>query len=416
MASADDTVVFRSDVSLIRVDAQVVDRNNRAITGLGPDDFVLRDEGIVREIRNFAREDMPLDVLLLLDVSASMRPHVERIASAAHQALTVLGEDDRVGIMVFDRSTRLRMPFRKGRSNVEREMDSLLRHETFHGGTDITRGMFDAAAYVKREGRREARRAIVILTDDETERDRDEEGVLAALERSDTVMSALIAPDAMGTHKGIGRPQRGGTWGSGPSIGGPLGGIILGRRGGYGGPGGAPGGYGGHHTSSAGTAEIARRSGGDSMPVDDASSLEETLARLRQRYALHFYAPTGVKTGQQRNIQVQLASAASRRYPDAEVRYRRIYLAPDSGGSQGPVNSEPVVVTRAGSSDAESKSEPSQSTNANANSRRRRAVNEDGSSIDSVPVTSPSTDAPASSKPGTAPSGGWRRVNPGDRP
>ena len=34
-AFADDNdVVFRSDVSLVRVDAQVVDRDNRAVTGL----------------------------------------------------------------------------------------------------------------------------------------------------------------------------------------------------------------------------------------------------------------------------------------------------------------------------------------------------------------------------------------------
>ena len=66
---------------LVRVDAQVLDRDNRAITGLRLEDFKLRDEGRVQPIRNFARENMPVDVLLLFDVSASMRPHVERIAS-----------------------------------------------------------------------------------------------------------------------------------------------------------------------------------------------------------------------------------------------------------------------------------------------------------------------------------------------
>src|ERR1700730_334063 len=116
----DDEVVFKSDVSLVRVDAQVVDRDNRAITGLRATDFVLREEGKVQPIRNFASEDMPVDVLLLLDVSASMRPHVQRIADAAHEALRVLKDDDRIGIMVFDRSTRLRMPLRNSRNDLER--------------------------------------------------------------------------------------------------------------------------------------------------------------------------------------------------------------------------------------------------------------------------------------------------------
>ena len=41
--------------------------------------------------------------------------------------------------------------------------------------------MHDAANYLAKEGRKEARHAIVILTDDQTERDRDDEGVLRAL-------------------------------------------------------------------------------------------------------------------------------------------------------------------------------------------------------------------------------------------
>ena len=71
-AADEDVAVFHSDVSLVRVDVQVLDRDNRAITALRAGDFVIHDEGRVREIRNFAREEMPLDVLLLLDVSVSM--------------------------------------------------------------------------------------------------------------------------------------------------------------------------------------------------------------------------------------------------------------------------------------------------------------------------------------------------------
>src|SRR6516162_5242880 len=85
LTADDNSVVFRSDVSLVRVDTQVLDRNNRAITGLSARDFVLRADGKVQDIRNFAREDMPVDVVLLFDVSASMRPHVERIAFAARE-------------------------------------------------------------------------------------------------------------------------------------------------------------------------------------------------------------------------------------------------------------------------------------------------------------------------------------------
>ena len=83
------------------------------------------------------------DILLLLDVSGSMQPHVERIASAAHQALNILAPQDRVGIMIFDTYTRIKLPFRSNHSEVTSELNRLLRSERFNGGTRITRAMID---------------------------------------------------------------------------------------------------------------------------------------------------------------------------------------------------------------------------------------------------------------------------------
>jgi VWFA-related protein len=409
--AADGDVVFRSDVSLVRVDAQVVDRDNRTITGLRAEDFILHDEGQPQRIGNFASENMPLDVVLLLDVSASMRPHVERVASAARQALQVLRNKDRVAIMVFDRSTRLRLPFRNSRDDVERELDSLLKEESFQGGTDITRGLLDAAEYVARGGRRDARRAIVILTDDQTEYNRDVEGVSRALTRAEAVLSLLLAPDAMANRsRGMGGGRQGGsgplpggssggTWpGTGP-LGGPLGGIILGRRG----PGGRQGpGTRGPHTQSAGTAEIARRSGGDNMPVDDASALETTLARIRQRYALHFSLPQGAKPGQERAIEVELAAAVRQRYPDAEVRYRRAYLVPTSmADASSMAGTEPTVITRPQTDASDSLTPPAVVTSTTT-LKRRPGVDERSTE---GPLINSASSAAGEAQPNPAPEG-----------
>ncbi len=141
------------------------------------------------------------------------------------------------------------------------------------------------------------------------------------------------------------------------------------------------------HTQSAGTSEIARDSGGDSMSVDGASALEDTLARIRQRYALYFNLPEGVKPGQERNIEVDLASAARRRYSDAEVRYRRAYMTPEGGSAASPAK-----VTRAPSNREYPASQDSSASSVDAPparsqdapvKRRRVAVNEDGSPIGS---------------------------------
>lgn len=383
--------VFRSDVALVRVDVQVLDNNQRAVTGLRAEDFLLKESGTPQEIRNFQAEEMPLDVLLLFDVSTSMKPHVERIVNAAHQALRVLGHDDRVAIMVFDRNTRTRSPFRQNLSDVERELDQLVHKEKFNGGTDITRAMYDAASYIGREGRKNARRAIVIVTDDQTQLDRDDEGVERALTRADAVLSLLLAPDAMQNRRmgqGGGGYPGGGRRRSG--MGGGIGGIYIpglpgGGGGGYpGGNGGGryPGGGVGGRTKSAGTADIAHASGGDDFSIDDGSALETTLNRLRQRYALHF---NGSDASKRLIIDVQLSQAAAKRYPGAELRFRRVYL-----GNGAPAD-EPMTVSKA--------PDPDRPILSRSPTTRSQAETRSASTDDSEPLTP--RRRPAVSQPGS---------------
>jgi VWFA-related protein len=313
----DPPVTFRSDVLLGRVDAQVVDLNNHPIRDLRVQDFILRVDGKSQEVRNFQSEKMPIDVVLLLDVSRSMEPHVRRVASASHEALRALGDPDRVAILVFDRFTRVRMPFRSARGDTERELENVLDRETFEGGTDITRGLLDAASYVAQNARHGVRRAIVIVTDDQTERSRNEAEVLRALTRADSVLSALIAPDALHTGTGSRRSLI-----DEYRLRDVFGDLI-------------PPGFGsfplrGPRTQSAGTSEIAHQSGGDSMDVDQGAAFERTLMRIRERYALYFYLPDGVQPRESSSIEVDLSKAARQRYPRAEVHYRRSYLAPNS--------------------------------------------------------------------------------------
>ncbi len=390
MAGDDSPAVFKTDVALTRVDAQVLDQSGRAVTGLRAEDFVLRVDGKPVQIRNFASENMPLDVLLLLDVSGSMEPHVERIATAARQALNVLAPNDRVAIMVFDTNTRVRLPFRNSHDEVTGELDHLLHAESFAGGTRITGAILSGARYIEREGRPEARRAIVILTDDETQDAEDEGRVEKSLAQANAILSFLQAPYEPPTmHRGgmPGGGRRGGTWGGGgggwPGSGGGGwpggGGIGFPRRGGVGG---------GDRSHSAGTEEIARETGGDTMSVDQASALEDTLARLRQRYALHFYVPEGSKPADQQRVQVTLAEQASIRYNDAQIRYRQIHFA---GGVNSPEQAGPLVVERThapaydNSASSTSASSGSAAQPAPTGRSQHIAVNEDsGSHINTI--------------------------------
>jgi VWFA-related protein len=394
-----EAFVFRSDVSLVRVDVLVTGPDRRTIPGLTARDFVLYENLKERPIRSFAAEEMYVDVLFLLDVSVSMRPHVARIARASRDALATLAPGDRGAIMVFDRQTRVRLPWTDSLEEVAAGLQAVVDEERFNGGTDITRALVDAARYMRSSARRDTRNAIVILTDDQTERDRNEQRVLRALEEADAVLNALIAPDALGTGRAARRPG----WGD----------IILGPR--Y--PGGGPGPV-RPHTRSAGTAEIARESGGDSLPVEHASALRETLESLRHRYSLFFSVPEDAKVGERRAIGVALSREASRRYPGAQLKYRPHYLVPKdwtpppreeisaAGGAAAPAQPAPEI-----------EEEPeAPRTDGAAPQLRRRSLGETYGSRGPDPrlgVPAPNEPVSAAKKPKQS-TGGWREATEAD--
>ena len=418
-----DDVVFKSDVALTRVDAQVVDSTGRPITGLQKSDFVVRVNGHVQPIQNFASENMPIDILLLLDVSGSMEPHVERIASASREALRVLAPQDRIAIMVFDTSTRVRLPFTNDRDDITSGLRHVLRSEGFDRGTRITSAMLSACRYLERTARPEARRAVIILTDDETQDEEDETSVESALARANAVLSFLQADYDVPTMAGGGSGRPHGTWGGGGGgVGFPGGGGWPGGGGGW--PGGHGGGFpggpmGGDPSHSAGTRTIAEDSGGDTFPVDDASALRDTLQRLRQRYALYFALPEGTQAGDRQSVRIELSQEAKLRYLDAEIHYRRVFMSGSAKEHAGPTE----VTHAADPIGPDEPSRPSVDNSVSATPRSHTAVNEDesGPTVNSIGdpddsatpkcSSTPSTTVPL--KPATTPppaKGGWPKA------
>ena len=142
------------------------------------------------------------------------------------------------------------------------------------------------------------------------------------------------------------------------------------------------------------------------MRVDEASALEDTLARLRQRYGLHFYWPEGT-TSDQRTVQVDLSQEAIMRYRGAAVRYRRVYMAGGGAADRtGPTvtrTQEPSTSPRRQDHENETQEQPA---------RRRVAVDEDSgprvNTVDNNPGSSSQQANPQPSQP--APHGGWPRV------
>ena len=62
--------VIEVRTKIVTVDAQVINsQNGEVINGLKKEDFVLFDNGVQQEITNFSQEELPLSVILLLDLN-----------------------------------------------------------------------------------------------------------------------------------------------------------------------------------------------------------------------------------------------------------------------------------------------------------------------------------------------------------
>jgi VWFA-related protein len=326
-----------------RVDVQIFNAKEIFIPTLQPGDFALQVDGKPQPVKSFVADTAPLDVLFLLDVNVAMKPNVHQLVDAAEDAMRALTPHDRVGILVFDVNVRPRLPFTSDREEIMQQLNSVVHTEHFVGTARITSSLISAASYLQRHARPDARRALVLLTDNATQDSEDEARVEQALQRAGATLSFLFAdhkprldedgdpiPEKRDKHR---RRQEGDP----PEV---------------------------HHAAplspmhSAGAEKIAQDSGGDAVEFEDEYVLEDTLLHLRQRYSVSFDA-LDTKTATH-EISVNLSDEARARFPDAVIHFRLLFTP---GGGREEILT-PITESAA----------PSESTK-----RRRSAVNEDAS-------------------------------------
>jgi VWFA-related protein len=99
---------FRTSAEAVSVDVLVLD-GNRPVGGLAAGDFEVRDKGVVQTVSAVAMTDVPVSVMLALDVSNSVRGRtLARLKEAALAALEPLGPADRAALLTFNHAVLLR--------------------------------------------------------------------------------------------------------------------------------------------------------------------------------------------------------------------------------------------------------------------------------------------------------------------
>src|SRR5262245_60195006 len=89
---------FSSRIEAVRVDVLVTE-NGRLVPGLRPEDFEVLDNGVPQKVDLASFEEIPLNVVLALDMSASLDPaQQEHLRAAGKTLLSGLETSDQAAL------------------------------------------------------------------------------------------------------------------------------------------------------------------------------------------------------------------------------------------------------------------------------------------------------------------------------
>ena len=117
---------FSSRVDAVRVDVLVKDRG-QIVRGLRPQDFEVRDEGVLQEVDLVRLEQIPLNVILGLDVSESVAgERLDHLLGAGNTLLARLAGDDRAALLTFSHAVRLRQELTRDITRVRQALEDVI--------------------------------------------------------------------------------------------------------------------------------------------------------------------------------------------------------------------------------------------------------------------------------------------------
>ncbi len=115
---------FQIEANYVKVPVSVFDTNGQILSNLTREQFILLDENEPRPIENFLLDKTAIHVLLLLDVSSSLREELEEIQEAALQFAQAFSREDRIAVVSFSDQLQLLQDW----TNNIKELRKSLKH------------------------------------------------------------------------------------------------------------------------------------------------------------------------------------------------------------------------------------------------------------------------------------------------
>jgi len=180
------------DVEVVQITATVTGSRGRFIRGLKASDFKVYEDRVPQTITAFAAENIPLELVVAVDVSGSMTKAMPTVKAAVRKFLTKLRPQDVVTVLGFNDNVFV---IARPTVTLEDRLKTLERLRPW-GGTSLYDAMLKSLAQL---GPQAGRRVIVVFTDGEDLNSRVPlETAERGLESNDAVLYAIglgRAPD-----------------------------------------------------------------------------------------------------------------------------------------------------------------------------------------------------------------------------
>jgi Ca-activated chloride channel homolog len=158
------TTTFRSSVDLVALNVVVTDGEQKYVSGLNPSDFAVFEDGIQQDVSFFGASNVPIDLAILLDTSASMTGKMHLVQQAAIGFLDTLRPGDRATIVDIKDATKVMFPLGEDLAAATQAIQSTVPR----GGTALYNGTYLTLKELSKERRANSevrRQAIVVLSD-----------------------------------------------------------------------------------------------------------------------------------------------------------------------------------------------------------------------------------------------------------
>ena len=160
----DSPATFRGGVDLVALNVVVVDPRQQFVGGLSAGNFAVYEDGVQQDVSFFASAELPLDLAILLDTSASMHDKIATAQKAAVGFVSALRPVDRLLVMDIKDSSRILTPLSH---DLEAAKGAILATSAT-GSTALYNGLYLTLREMIRHkpaGQDLRRQALVLLSD-----------------------------------------------------------------------------------------------------------------------------------------------------------------------------------------------------------------------------------------------------------